>query len=253
MPGRLENQVALITGASRGIGRATALAFAREGARVAVDYASNRDAADEVVGQIRAMGGDAEAYQADVADRGQVDAMTGSVLARFGRVDVLVANAGFGQRGHTLTMDMDAFDRVWAVNVKGVVHCVQAVGPNMVERGGGKIVLVSSIAGIGTALLENTPYAATKAALIGLTRRFAFELGEHHINVNTVCPGFILTHDPSAERIRYMEEHSVLSRCGEPEEIAGPILFLSSEEASFMTGQVIVVDGGRTDYLSHAV
>ncbi len=255
MPPRLENKVALITGASRGIGRATALAFAREGAAVAVNYASNRDAAHEVVAAIRGAGGRAEAYQADVASREQVIAMVDAASQRFGPVDVLVNNAGITKRGETLTMTTEDLDYLMGVNVKGVIHCVQAVAPAMIERGGGRIVNVSSIAAIGTALAGNTTYAATKAALLALTRRFALELGPHNINVNAVCPGYIrtdMTVGASDRRNDYFIEHSVLRRVGLPEEIAGPLLFLASDEASFMTGQVLTVDGGRTDYLSHS-
>ncbi len=253
--GRLDNKVALITGASRGIGRATALMMAREGAKVAVNYASNSAAADEVVKAITDAGGEAMAYQANVAEREQVDAMAAAVLARFGRVDILVNNAGVGQRGTVLTMDVDALDKLIAVNVKGVLHCIQAVGPNMVANGGGKIVNVASIAGIGTSLTENTPYAGSKAMLIGLTRRFALDLGPHKINVNTVCPGFIRTDMTSGsppDRVAYITDRTALGRMGEPEEIAGPIVFLASDDANFMTGQIIVSDGGRMDYLSHS-
>lgn len=253
--GRLDNKVALITGASRGIGRATALMMAREGAKVAVNYASNRDAADEVVAEITGAGGEAAAYQANVGDRAQVDAMCTQVLERFGRVDILVNNAGIGQRGSVLTMDVDALDEIIAVNVKGALYCIQAVGPSMVTNGGGKIVNVASIAGIGTSLQENTPYAGSKAMLIGLTRRFALDLGRHNINVNTVCPGYIhtdMTAGGNLARTAYITERTVLGRVGQPEEIAGPITFLASDDAAFMTGQIIVIDGGRIDYLSHS-
>ena len=255
MSRRLEGKVALITGASRGIGRATALMMAHEGAKVAVNYAANREAADEVVKAIRDGGGEAVAYQANVADRSQVEAMAKQAIERFDRVDILVNNAGIGQRGNVLTMDVDAFDKVIDVNVKGVLHCIQTIGPSMVENGGGKIVNVASIAGIGTSLAENTPYAGSKAMLIGMTRRFALDLGRHNINVNTVCPGFIRTDmttasDPS--RTAYITDRTVLNRVGLPEEIAGPITFLASDDANFMTGQIIVVDGGRIDYLSHS-
>jgi 3-oxoacyl-[acyl-carrier protein] reductase len=255
MAGRLTDKVALITGASRGIGRSTALAFAREGARVIVNYNSNRAAADEVVKAINEAGSEAIALHADVADREKVDSMARAALARFGRIDILVNNAGVGQRGHVLTMDLDAFDRLLATNVKGVIHCIQAVGPGMVENGGGRIINVASVAGLGTALAENTPYAGSKAMLVGLTRRFALDLGKHNINVNTVCPGFIrtdMTSNSDPLRFAYMEEHSMLGRVGRPEEIAGPILFLASDEAAFITGQVLTIDGGRTDFLSHS-
>jgi 3-oxoacyl-[acyl-carrier protein] reductase len=255
MTGRLQDKVALITGASRGIGRATALKMASEGAKVAVNYSVNRDAADEVVRTITEAGGEAVAFQANVGDAEQVEALGKQVLEHFGRVDILVNNAGIGQRGNVLTMDVDALDRLIAVNVKGAIRCIQAVGPSMVENGGGRIVNVASIAGIGTSLAENTPYAGSKAMLIGLTRRFALDLGPHNITVNTVCPGYIrtdMTSGSDPQRVAYITDRTVLGRMGEPEEIAGPIAFLASDEASFMTGQIVVVDGGRIDYLSHS-
>jgi 3-oxoacyl-[acyl-carrier protein] reductase len=176
MPNRLQDKVTLITGASRGIGRATALAFANEGASVVVNYKASAPAADEVVRLIAERGREAAAIQADVTDRAQVDAMAGAALERFGRIDILVNNAGIGIRGDTLTMSLDDLDAMMAVNVKGVINCVQAIAPNMVQRGGGSIVNIASIAGLGTSLSGNTPYAASKAALIGLTRRFALDL-----------------------------------------------------------------------------
>jgi 3-oxoacyl-[acyl-carrier protein] reductase len=251
---RLQDKVALITGASRGIGRATALAFAAEGASVVVNYNASAPAADEVVRLIAEGGHEAAAIQADVANRGQVDALTAAALDRFGRIDVLVNNAGIGIRGDTLTMSLDDLDAMMAVNVKGVIHCVQAVAPHMIQRGGGAIVNIASIAGLGTALSGNTPYAASKAALIGLTRRFALDLGDHGINVNTICPGVIITDMTRTETAQYANviRRSMLGRVGRPEEIAGPAVFLASAEAAFMTGQVITVDGGRTDFLSHS-
>jgi 3-oxoacyl-[acyl-carrier protein] reductase len=252
---RLQDKVALITGSSRGIGRATALAFAAEGASVVVNYNASAAAADEVVRLIAERGSEAAAIQADVTNRAQVDAMTVAALERFGRIDVLVNNAGIGIRGDTLTMSLDDLDAMMAVNVKGVIHCVQAIAPHMIQRGGGAIVNIASIAGLGTALSGNTPYAASKAALIGLTRRFALDLGDHGINVNTICPGVIITDmTRGTETALYANviRHSMLGRVGRPEEIAGPAVFLASAEAAFMTGQVITIDGGRTDFLSHS-
>jgi 3-oxoacyl-[acyl-carrier protein] reductase len=252
---RLQDKVALITGSSRGIGRATALAFAAEGASVVVNYNASAAAADEVVRLIAERGSEAAAIQADVTNRAQVDAMTVAALERFGRIDVLVNNAGIGIRGDTLTMSLDDLDAMMAVNVKGVIHCVQAIAPHMIQRGGGSIVNIASIAGLGTALSGNTPYAASKAALIGLTRRFALDLGDHGINVNTICPGVIITDmTRGTETAQYANviRHSMLGRVGRPEEIAGPAVFLASAEAAFMTGQVITIDGGRTDFLSHS-
>ena len=255
MPARLENKVALITGASRGIGRATALAFAREGASVIVNYAKNRDAAEEVVKQIHDSGGEAEAVQADVGNREQVDAMARLAIERFGRIDLLVNNAGIAIQGETLTLSTDDLDTMMNTNVKGMIHCVQACAPSMIENGGGKIANVSSIAAIGTALPGGTSYGATKAAMIALTRRFALELGPHNINVNAICPGYTntsMTGGGTPRNLDYFIEHTVLRRTAEPEHVAGPLVFLCSEEASFITGQVLTIDGGRTDYLSRS-
>ena len=254
MGGRLADKVALITGASRGIGRATALAFAREGATVVVNYVSRADAAEAVVREIEAGGGQAIAVQADVSRRPEVDAMVARALDRFGRVDVLINNAGVGARASTLTMTEADLDRVMAVNVKGVISCVQAVAPGMIERRYGRIVNVSSVAGLGTSLAETTPYAASKAALVGLTKRFALDLGPHGITVNTVCPGSIRTDMTRGDTAHaaLMAEKAILGRQGEPEEVAAALLFLASDEASFITAQVLSVDGGRLDFLSHS-
>jgi 3-oxoacyl-[acyl-carrier protein] reductase len=153
-------------------------------------------------------------------------------------------------------MSDEALDEMIGVNLKGVIHCVQAVAPGMIERRSGKIVNIASIAGLGTSLVGNTPYAATKAAVIALTKRLALELGPHGINVNTVCPGFIRTEMAAASVDRSgfesVARKAVLGRVGEPDDIAHAALFLASDEASFITAQVLSVDGGRTDFLSHS-
>ena len=171
MTERLEGKVALISGASRGIGRAIALAFGREGAGVVVNYAVRGDAADEVGAAITADGGRALAVQANVARRDEVGAMQTRAVERFGQVDLLVINAGISRSGDTLTMTEAVLDELIDVNLKGVINCVQAFVPGMIERRSGRIVNIASIAGIGTALPDTTPYAATKAAVIGLTWR----------------------------------------------------------------------------------
>lgn len=261
--GRLEGRVAIVTGASRGIGRATAMAFAREGAKVVVNFHRERSKAEEVVEEIEKLGGATLAVQADVGDRGAVERMVEEALREFGAVDVLVNNAGVAMGGGSLLeFNEEEYDPLWRVNVKGVLHCTRAIAPHMMEKRYGKVVNIASVAGLGTALLPgNMLYASTKAAVIILTKRLALELGQHGINVNAVAPGLIRTDmglgsRPPAEqarRIQYFTEKSMLRRIGEPEDVANVALFLASDEASFITGQVITVDGGRIDFITHSL
>ncbi len=258
---RLEGQVAIVTGASRGIGRAIAVRLAREGARVAVNYRSQAAAAQEVVEEIRTQGGEAVAVQADVADREAAARLADQTLARFGRIDVLVNNAGVMHRSDVLHFQSAEFEEMRAVNVGGTVHCVAAVLPAMRERKAGSIVNLASIAAIGTAKPGTTFYAATKAAVAILTKRFALELGPLGIRVNCVAPGFIMTDMVRVERteqeleamIAQMGSVTMLGRVGRPEDIASVVAFLASEDAGFMTGQIVTADGGRMDYLTHAL
>jgi len=261
-PGRLEGLAAVVTGASRGIGRATAITVAREGAKVVVNYRQRSKEAEDVVNIIEEAGGTAFPFQADVADRAAVREMVEEAVKRFGGVDILVNNAGIGRGGGPLLeLREEDFDAMLETNVKGVLICSQAVVPHMMKKRYGKIVNISSLAGLGTALVGTTLYAATKAAVIILTKRLALELGPHGINVNAIAPGHIMTDMTVAgrspaevkERSRYFEEHTMLRREGEPEDIANAVLFLASDEASFITGQVLTVDGGRTDFLTHSL
>ena len=258
---RLQGKVALITGASRGIGRATATLFGREGASVVVNYATRADAAEEVVHTIQRGGAEAVAIKADVSDRAQVETMVGESIDRFGTIDILVNNAGILLHGSVMTMNEQELDRMIAVNVKGIVNCVQLVVPKMTEQNYGKIVNISSLAGLGTAVGGTTPYGLTKAAVISLTKRMAFELGPKGINVNAICPGFIQTDmlasisssaGDLAAALAKPAAKAALGRVGQPEDIAGSALFLSSEESSFITAQVLTVDGGRMDFLTHS-
>ena len=260
--GRVEGLTAIVTGGSRGIGRATAVALAREGARVVVNYRQNRAEADKVIEHIKGAGGEAFSFNADVSSRAAVETMVKRTVNRFGGVDILVNNAGIGRGGAPLLeLKEEDLDAMVDTNVKGILYCCQNVIPYMIEKHHGRIVNISSLAGIGTALAGTTLYAATKAAVIVLTKRFALELGPHGITVNAIAPGHILTdmtligRNPSEvkERSRYFEEHTMLRREGLPEDIANAALFLASDESSFVTGQVLSVDGGRTDFLSHSL
>ncbi|MFQ6052719.1 MAG: SDR family NAD(P)-dependent oxidoreductase [Candidatus Bathyarchaeia archaeon] len=260
--GRLEGRVAIVTGASRGIGRATALVFGREGAKVLVNYRRERAKAEEVVEEVERLGGAAMAFRADVGVREEVERMV-EAATELGGVDILVNNAGVAMgAGSLLEFNDEEYDPMWRVNVKGVLHCTRAVAPQMMAKGSGKVVNIASVAGLGTALLPgNMLYASTKAAVIILTKRLALELGRYGINVNAIAPGLIRTdmglgYRSSAEqagRIQYFIEKSILRRIGEPEEVASVALFLASEEASFITGQVITVDGGRIDFITHSL
>lgn len=261
-PGRVEGLSAIVTGSSRGIGRATALALAREGAKVVVNYRQKGSEAEEVVDMIKGAGGEAFSFQADVADRSAVQKMVGEAVKRFGGADILVNNAGISRGGGPLLeLKEEDLDALVNTNVKGILYCCQSVAPHMIKKRYGKIINIASIAGIGTALTGTTLYAATKAAVIILTKRFALELGPHRINVNSIAPGHILTEmtlegrSPAEvrEQSRYFEEHTMLRREGEPEDIAKAVLFLASDDASFVTGQILAVDGGRTDFLTHSL
>jgi 3-oxoacyl-[acyl-carrier protein] reductase len=185
--------------------------------------------------------------------------MVETALKEFGPVDVLVNNAGILRPGNTLTLNENDFERMMAVNIMGIISAVQAVAPGMIERRYGKIINLSSIAGLGTAVAETTPYAMTKAAVVTLTKRMALELGPHGINVNAVAPGFIRTEllqflDTAEDRARLemLSKKAILNRVGVPEDVANVALFLASDESSFMTAQVVTVDGGRMDFLSYS-
>ena len=259
MVGRLENKVALVTGGSRGIGRAICEVFAREGASVIVNFTNNAAKAKDVVAAITRRGGQAVALQADVASKSSVESMVAGAVKQFGTIDILVNNAGIIRWGTALNMKEADFDQLISVNVKGMINCAQAVVPGMIERRYGKIVNLSSIAALATAVVNSTPYAMTKAAVISLTKRLAFELGANGINVNAITPGFVRTEmlnlsdeDSDRARLDALSKKAVLNRIGTAADIANAALFLASDEASFITAQVLTVDGGRTDFLTHS-
>jgi 3-oxoacyl-[acyl-carrier protein] reductase len=256
----MRNRTALITGASRGIGRAIALRSAALGANVAVNYRSNADAAAQVVDEIVAAGGRAIMVQADVADPAQVRSMAAEVADKLGAIGILVNNAGVLRTGDLHDFDSSQMDSMRRVNVDGLVNVTRAVVSGMIERRFGRIVNLTSIAAFATTFPGNTFYGATKAAVITLTRRFALDLGQHGITVNAVAPGFIAT--DMARQGRSEEDQqkifeklaglAMVRRVGRPEDIAHAVTFLASEDAGFITAQVLTVDGGRTDYIGHS-
>jgi 3-oxoacyl-[acyl-carrier protein] reductase len=246
---------ALVTGASRGIGRAIALRLALDGYPVAVNYNSQPAAAHLVVESILNAGGRACAIQADTGDPVAVESLFQQVQHRLGPVSVLVNNAGILHRGSIDSYDAAEMSAMLHTNLEGVIHCTRAALPHMRAAGHGAIVNISSIAAHGTSAPGTTWYAATKGAVETLTRRFALELGPANIRVNAVAPGFILT-DMVDENFREaviqtMAAKAVLGRIGAPDDIAAAVAFLVSPNASFITGQILTVDGGRTDFLSH--
>jgi 3-oxoacyl-[acyl-carrier protein] reductase len=245
-------KVALVTGASRGIGRGIAIKLAADGYRVAVNYHQRASEAQQVAEEIRISGGSAIPVQGDVGSKADVTRVVETVNAEWGPVDVLVNNAGVLKRGDIEDFDFAEMEGMRRVNVDGLVAMTRAVLPGMKERGWGRIVNITSVAAIGTAFAGTTFYSATKAAVVALTRRFAMDLGQYGITVNAVAPGFILTdmvgpgHDLTA-----VGKRAMMRRVGMPEDIGHAVSFLVSDGSSFITAQVLTVDGGRMDYIGH--
>lgn len=250
--------VAIVTGASRGIGRAAALRLAMDGVAVAVNYRENEAAAAETADFILRSGGRAIAVRGDVGDPACGPKMVEEVVSRLGPVTILVNNAGVLKRGDLGDFDFSQMEPMRRINVDGLVHMTRAVVPGMQAAGYGRIVNLASIAAFGTAMAGTTFYAATKAAVIVLTKRFAMELGPRGITVNAVAPGFIATdmvfsgrtQAEGEELLRTMASKAMVRRVGTPEDIADVVAFLAGDRAGFITGQVMAVDGGRMDYLA---
>ena len=249
---RLKDRIALITGAGRGIGRATALRFAAEGAKVAVNDV-DAEAAEETVAAIQQAGGEAFFVPADVTNRAEVEAMVDQILERWGRLDILINNAGITRDALTvkikddqvIKMPEENWDAVLDVNLKGTFLCCQAAAVPMIRQRYGKITNTSSTAWLGN--IGQANYSASKAGVVGLTRTLALELARYNINVNCIAPGGVKTRMTAAIPEKVMDrllQRIPLGRLAEPEEIAALHVFLASDEASYITAQVITIDGG---------
>ncbi|WP_318615461.1 3-oxoacyl-[acyl-carrier-protein] reductase [Sporosarcina sp. YIM B06819] len=244
--GKFLGKVAIVTGASRGIGREIALLLAQEGARVAVNYSGSKDKAEEVVQLITESGGEAFAIQADVSNADSVKAMVDQTLETFGSIDILVNNAGITRDNLLMRMKDDEWDDVININLKGVFLCTKGVTRQMMKQRAGKIVNVASIVGVsGNPGQAN--YVAAKAGVIGFTKTVAKELASRNINVNAVAPGFITTDmtDELNEDVKSQMLTAIpLGKLGSPADVAKTVAFLLSDDAAYITGQTIHVDGG---------
>ncbi|OGG49253.1 beta-ketoacyl-ACP reductase [Candidatus Kaiserbacteria bacterium RIFCSPHIGHO2_01_FULL_53_31] len=243
---RFKDKVAVITGSSRGIGKATAIAFAREGAKVVVNYANNKVAADETVIEINKAGGEVVAIQADVANEADVKRLMTEAATHFGGIDVLVNNAGIVIDSPLLEKTAEQWEHTLGVNLIGTFLCIKHAVPHMRGRMCASIINISSTNGIDTLSPESADYDISKAGVISLTKNFAQELAPE-IRVNCVAPGWVDTDINAGLEKEYIEgeiQHIALKRWGSPEEIAKAVVFLASEDASFITGATLVVDGG---------
>jgi 3-oxoacyl-[acyl-carrier protein] reductase len=245
---KLKDKIALVTGSSRGVGRAVALGLAKQGANVVVNYTSNENAANEVVETIQAMGRKAIAVKADVAQKAEVENLVNSAIDTFGRLDILVNNAGFTRPAMMIKMTEDQWDQVVDIHLKGAFLCSQAAGLHMKEQKSGKIINVTSVAGIvGTVGQIN--YSAAKGGIISMTKSIARELARYNVCANVISLGIVAT--DMTEKIRSDEKlkeiymnRILLKRFAEADDIAPAFAFLASDESNYITGQLICVDGG---------
>lgn len=243
---KLKDRIALVTGGSRGLGKAIALQLAKDGAQVVVNYATSSDKAEEVVAAITSGGGKASAMKADVSNLEEVEKMVDTIYEQFGRIDILVNNAGITRDELLISMEREDWDRVIAVNLGGLFNCSKAVAKYMMMQKSGRIINMSSVAGERGGRGQSN-YAASKGAVNAFTRSVAMELAPKKVTVNAVAPGVVET-EMSSTVIRRAKDiilNSVaLKRLGQPEEIAKVVAFLASDDASYITGEIIRVDGG---------
>lgn len=247
----LTDKKALITGASRGIGRGIALAFAKQGADVAINYRSSQKEADEVVAEIKKQGRNAFPIQADVSQKDQVDKMVEEAISQFGRIDILVNNAGIAVFKPFEQMTEEDWDKTLNTNLKGQFLCARVVAPHMEEQGRGRIINVASIAsgGVGVGFLNLAHYCASKGGVVALTEELALELSPKGINVNAIAPGaidtdMVKTIKGDEQALKGTLARIPKGRLGKPEDIAAMAVFLASDEADYCTGAVFYVDGG---------
>lgn len=246
----LEGKVALVTGASRGIGKQIALTMAAKGATVIVNYNGSKDKADAVVAEITAAGGQAESYGCNVAEDAAVKEMIQYIAKKYGTLDILVNNAGITRDGLMMKMSEEDFDAVADTNMKGTFLCIKHASRVMLKQRRGRIINMSSIVGV-TGNAGQMNYAASKAGIIGMTKSAAKELGSRGITVNAIAPGFIdteMTENLSEDLKTKMLEQIPLSRMGKTEDIANAAVFLASDESSYISGQTLGVDGGMGCY-----
>lgn len=247
MTKRLKDKACIVTGGAQGIGLATALKFAQEGAALAI-WDLTQTGIDEAVRRCRDAGAKARGWVVDVTRRDMVDAAARATLEHFGRIDVLVNNAGITQDARLQKMTLEQFDRVVDVNLRGVFHCAQAISGPMIEQGSGVILNASSVVGL-YGNFGQTNYAATKFGVIGFTKTWSRELGPKGIRVNAVAPGFVMTHildTIPAKVLEEMKQRVPLHRLGTAQEIANVYCFLASDEASYVNGAVLEVSGGMS-------
>ncbi|MGC8565582.1 MAG: SDR family NAD(P)-dependent oxidoreductase [Thermoplasmata archaeon] len=254
---KLKNKIALVTGGSRGIGRATAIKFASEGADIILNYRTSDADANETCKEIKKFGVRCMMAKFDISNLNDANTLIKNSIENFGRVDILFNNAGIML---TNTFNFEDLENMIKTNLYSIVYLIEGLKENF-KKYGGKIINISSVAGITTALEGTTFYSITKGAVITLTRRYAFELGKYHVNVNAIAPGYIetdLTKKGKSEEewrkiVESVSSKTILGRIGKPEDIAKVALFLSSEDSDFITGQLIVVDGGRIDFITHSL
>lgn len=245
---RLKEKIALVTGSSRGVGRAVALAFAKVGAKVVINYTSNEKAADEVVENVEGMGSEAISVKADVAQKSDVEHLVSATIETFGRLDILVNNAGFTRPAMMVKMTEEQWDQVIDIHLKGAFLCSQAAAIHMKKQKGGKIINVTSVAGlVGTVGQIN--YSAAKGGILSMTKSIARELARYNVCANVISLGIVAT--DMTEKIRSDEKLNeiymnriLLKRFAEPDDISPAFVFLASDESNYITGQLLCVDGG---------